>query len=938
MNRIQKLHTAGQSIWLDYIRRNILVTGQFAAEVERGVRGVTSNPTIFANAITGSSDYNSALAQLLEQGATALEAYEILAMEDVRCAAQALKKVYDESGGEDGFVSIEVNPALAHDLEGTVDEAKRLFLAIGMPNVMIKVPATPAGARALEELISIGINVNATLIFNRTHYRMVADAYMAGLEKLSAAGPSIENGSPVERVASVASFFVSRVDSAVDRMLAEKQDKKLAGTIAIANCVASYRLFEELHGEERWHALERVGARRQRMLWASTGTKNPAYSATKYVDQLIGQFTVNTVPPETLEAFVRDGHIDQTLDINAKTAFENLRQLTAIGIDIEAVTGQLQVDGIKAFQDSFDKLLAGIEQKYSDISRGFSSFVARAGSHSKYIREKLQQMTEIDVMSRIWKKDHTLWKPKPDEISNRLGWLHSPEVVRAELNDIREFVASVRADGIETVLLLGMGGSSLAPEVFQMVFNSKPDHPDVQVLDSTHPDAVRETDAGLNYDSTLFLVSTKSGGTVETLSLMNYFYTRALEKMGSVAGTKHFAAITDPGSGLEAMARELKFRKIFLNDPNIGGRFSALSLFGMVPAALIGVDVELLLERAAMMACNSHGCNCPGRADNSAATLGTLIGGLPAKDIDKLTMIFSPELSPFGAWVEQLIAESTGKEGKGVLPVDGEAVGAPESYGTDRLFVYTRTREDHILDKDVQKLEDAGYPVVRILLHDLYDIGGEFFRWEMATAVAGYHMGINPFDQPNVESAKIQARAMLAEFSKQGKLPSPKGGFTENDITCYSDSEADNLVDALSEFFAGHQAGDYLSIQAYLAPHADTDLALEDLHDEIHSRLNLTTTTGYGPRFLHSTGQLHKGDGGNGRFLQFTDKPVNTCPIPDQAGKSDSTVGFETLVAAQSLGDRQALLDNNRRVLRLELGDDAVHKIRHVLHLIKRMK
>ncbi|UCG39432.1 MAG: transaldolase, partial [bacterium] len=477
-------------------------------------------------------------------------------------------------------------------------------------------------------------------------------------------------------------------------------------------------------------------------------------------------------------------------------------------------------------------------------------------------------------------------------------------------------------------LLLGMGGSSLAPDLFRKTFGTREGYLDLRVLDSTDPEAVSVQDDRLDLARTLFIVSTKSGTTVETLSFFKHFYNRTVKALGRKETGSRFIAITDPGSPLERAAAELGFRETFLNDPDIGGRYSALSYFGLVPAALLGVDIERLLERAATKAANCEPVNCPVEGDNTGAILGAFLGTLHNEGVDKMTLVTSPQINALGAWLEQLMAESTGKEGKGILPVDGEIAGPPEVYGRDRLFVYLRTADDHTHDFHLDALEAAGFPAVRIVLADLYDLGGEFLRWEMATAVAGHILGINPFDQPDVESAKVQARNLLARYRQAGALPPSHASFSQEGIEATTGLAAGNLRDAMTGFLSLARAGDYVCIQAYIHPTPESALALGEMRHRIRDRYKLATTLGFGPRFLHSTGQLHKGDAGRGLFIQVTSGDSTDIPIPDEPGKDDSTLGFGVLKAAQALGDRQALLDAGRRVIRFHLTGNQVEGLR----------
>ncbi len=913
MSKLDQLAGLGQAIWLDYIRRSLLTSGELQALVDEGLRGMTSNPTIFDKAIAGSDDYDEDLHCLVAGGASVDDIYEALALEDIREAADILRPVFDRTGGLDGYVSLEVSPRLAHDTGGTVAEARRLFAALGRPNVMIKVPATAAGLPAIEMLIGDGLNINVTLIFALDQYRSVIEAYLAGLERRAAAGGDLSS------VASVASFFVSRIDTAVDRQLddliASGQDhlQSLKGKAAVASAKVAYALFREIFGDPstrgRWQRLADQGARVQRPLWASTSTKNPAYPDTMYVDPLIGPDTVNTLPPATLDAFRDHGTVARTIEVSVEGARQHLARLAEVGVDLDAVCRQLLDDGVASFADSFESLLATIAAKRERLLASVRHS-ASLGAYRPAVDAALDEMVTDRIVARIWAHDHTVWKPNPTEITNRLGWLHTAEAMREQLPRLQELVDLVRADGYTDVLLLGMGGSSLAPEVLGRVFAGQVSGmPALAVLDSTDPGAILAQAEHLDPAHTLFIVSTKSGGTVETLSFFNYFYNYTAAALGTERSGHHFIAITDPGSDLAALAERYSFRDIFFNDPNIGGRYSALSYFGLVPAALVGVDVEKLLGRALAMA-----GDCQAEGDNPGAWLGALLSELAKAGRDKVTFVTSPSLSNFADWVEQLIAESTGKEGKGILPVVGEPLGPPRVYGNDRVFVYLRLDDDEasseVHDAALQALEGSGQPVVRLRLRDLYDLGEQFFLWEMATAVAGHRLGINPFDQPNVEAAKGLAREAVATYRQTGALP--------------VDEPAPLTPAALAGFLAQAQEGDYLALQAYLQPSAEADAALLALRTLLRDRLRLATTVGYGPRFLHSTGQLHKGDGGNGLFIQFTADDPRDAPIPDEAGSPDSAMTFGVLKRAQALGDQRALLDAGRRVIRFHLGSDVV--------------
>jgi len=925
MATIGELTELGQAVWLDYIRRSLIQSGELAAFVTAGLRGVTSNPTIFDKVIAGSADYDGDMQRLVASGISVGEIYEKLVLGDIGLAADVLRPVYVETEGADGFVSVEVSPALAYDTEGTVSEARDLFTRLDRHNIMIKVPATAAGIVAIETLIGYGINVNATLIFSLKQYQAVAEAYIRGLEIL------LESGGDLRRVASVASFFISRVDTAVDAALDKIGNRDFQGTIAIANAKIAYARFRKTFSGDRWQRLAASRARVQRVLWASTGTKNPACSDIRYIEELIGSDTVNTVPPATLRAFLDHGKASTTLEFSLAEAEQNIEHLNDLGIDLDALLEQLQEDGVAAFEKSHEDLMARIAEKRVNLLSRRQHFTFELGAYREMVDRALTEVRDKAVMARIWAHDHTVWKPEPTEITNRLGWLHSAEVVAENIERLDSFADTVRADGYTHALLLGMGGSSLAPEVFGKTFGARDGSFSLSVLDSTDPGAVLAYAETLDLRKTLFIVSTKSGSTVETSSFFNFFYNRAAAAVGEGRAGEHFVAITDPGSSLAELADRFSFRAVFLNDPTIGGRYSALSYFGMVPAALIGMNLQLLLDRSMIMRCNSEACNCPVAGNNMGAQLGVVLGEMAKIGRDKVTLVCSQEIGSFGDWVEQLIAESTGKEGKGILPVVGEPLGAPDIYRDDRVFVCLALAGDDTHREKLAALEAAGHPVVVMTLRDSYDLGGQYFLWEMATAVAGSRMGINPFDQPNVESAKILARDMVAEYKERGRLPVEEPTLVDGDIAVFVPYPVATSGEALRDFIEkGKTDGAYIAIQAYVTPGAETDRALKALRLVMRDRYKIATTVGYGPRFLHSTGQLHKGDAGAGLFIQITAGHERDVPIPDEAEKADSSVSFGVLKMAQAMGDRQALVNGGRRVIRFHIRNNVAGSIQRL--------
>ena len=901
MNAVQQVQAHGQSIWLDYIRRGIIRSGELKQMVRDGISGLTANPSILEKAIVGSDDYDEALVELAQSGKTAEQVYEGLAIEDIRQAADMLRPVYDRTGGADGFACLEISPRVAYDTVGTISEGRRLFAMMERPNVMVKVPTTPQGIPAIRRLTADGINVNVTLIFALDVYQQAVAAYIEGLEDLYG------RGGDVRRVASVASFFLSRLDTAVDALLEDnirkgrEDHRPLLGKTAIASAKTAYARFKETFYGDRFAEMRRNDAHVQRLLWASTGTKNPAYSDVMYVESLIGRDTVNTLPPVTIQAFNDHGKVDVTLERGIGEAEHVLRSLAAVGIDLKQVTDKLLTDGVKAFDDSYTKIMVGVNEKKAKLTTSVPvSVETDLGRYEALVKKTLAKLLEDDVAARIWKKDYTVWKPDPEEITDRLGWLTVTDLMQEQAAEIESFAREVRDAGFRHVVLLGMGGSSLGAEVMRAVFGSDAGFPRLIVLDSTLPSTLKAVTDAIDPARTLFVVSSKSGTTTEPLILHRYFR-NLVEKAGIKEVGRNFIAITDPGTPLAKMGEEQNFRRVFLNPPDIGGRYSVLSFFGLVPAALAGIDIKVLLDRADQM---REGCASCVLVENSPGSwLGACIGCLTLEGRDKLTLVTSPTLASFGLWVEQLIAESTGKDGRGIVPVASEPLASPECYGSDRLFVYLRLKGDDnaATDAAVRAIKTSDQPLIVLDMRDRFDLGGEFFRWEFATAVAGVILGVHPFNQPDVQKAKDATERVLGEYQQAGRLP-----------------EA-HSAGKLSALFSRSQPGDYFDIMAYVHQTTETDGIFSAWRQWVMQRYHIATTLGYGPRFLHSTGQLHKGGPNTGLFLQITAAHQTDLPVPGMP------YSFGVVADAQALGDLQALQAAGRRVVSLRAErDDAV--------------
>src|SRR5215217_3909527 len=769
--------------------------------------------------------------------------------------------------------------------------------------------------------------VDITLIFSIENYEQVAEAFIKGLERRAAEGKNVDG------IASVASFFVSRVDTAIDADLEYKarhasspEEKQrlegLTGRAAVANAKLAYEKYREIFHGPRFAGLKAKGAQVQRCLWASTGTKNPNYSDVLYVDNLIGPETVNTVPPATYTAIRDHGRVEPTLEEGLDECSLLIEQLAEVGIDLKAVTEKLQRDGLAAFVNSFDTLAESIEAKRDALLSGINERLsASLGKYADAVSAAIKEAEKGDVMRRVWRKEAALWKSEEEHqkiIKNSLGWLNVADQMIGVEDDLVAFADRLREKGFKHVVLNGMGGSSLAPEVLRRTFGKQEGYPELLVLDSTDPDAVAAFREKIDPAKTLFVVSSKSGTTTEPLSFYRYWYSE-VGKVKENPG-ENFLAVTDPGTKMEADATRDKFKRVFLNPSDIGGRYSALSYFGIVPAALMGVDIRKLLDRAERVI---HACSQVVPAgENPGARLGAIIGECAKAGRDKLTVVADPKVESFGLWVEQLIAESTGKEGKGVVPVAGEPLAAPSAYGDDRLFVSIAVGKlDSEIESKLKALEAAGHPVVYRTLTDLYDLGEEFFLWEIATAVAGWRLSINPFDQPNVQESKDATKELLEAFKQNGKLQEQTVVAEGEGLTVYADDAA-LAADSVPGIFKAHlgrvKPGDYIALLDYFEESEDAEGIVQQIRTHLRDATHCATTTGYGPRFLHSTGQLHKGGPDSGVFIQVTAADARDVEIPGEP------YTFSTLKQAQALGDFRALVKRGRRVIGIDLSDNTL--------------
>ena len=923
---LTKVRQFRQSIWLDFISRGMLQSGELQSFIDDdGILGMTSNPSIFEKAIAESHDYDAAIQAGAIKGKTAQEIYEMIAVSDIQTAADLFRPTFEREKGLDGFVSLEVSPHLANDAAGTITEARHLWKTVSRSNVLIKVPATAAGLIAIKQLISEGINVNVTLLFSLMRYDQVVEAFISGLEKRG------QDGNSLNGISSVASFFLSRIDIEVDRSL--PTGSALKGKTAIASEKLAYQQFKKVFHGDRFKRLENLGATPQRLLWASTSTKNSHDSDVKFVDALIGAETINTVPIKTLNAYRDHGLPSASLEEGLTSAENEIESLSKIGVDLRKAMQTLEDEGVKKFGLAFDKLMTSIELKRVAAVKGMkASRLVTFVNCGDEVDVRVARLTEERFVKRIWEGDATLWKSEAAEqaqIKNSLGWLHIGEKMENNLDEIDDFVGEIRKAGFAHVVHMGMGGSSLAPLVFARTFASVGGL-SLHILDSTVPESIQAIEKLIVVEKTLFIVATKSGTTAEPIAFKDYFFEKVKDIKGANAG-ENFVAITDAGTPMDRMAQEQKFRRIFRNAKDIGGRYSALSYFGIIPAALSGVDVAEVLNRASLAAHSSSANSID--SESPGLLLGAALGQMALRGKNKVTLIVDDQISTLGLWLEQLMAESTGKEGKGLIPIADESLGAPESYGEDRLFVHIKlktsstTCELRATEQKISVLEKSGCAVVRIGLADKFDLGRAFFLWEFATAVAGSILGINAFNQPNVQESKDNTNRLLAETPAQRRKEKPR--HSEGCLSVYSTVDGTSMKDCLSQFIQLVLPGDYVALLAFLPESPEVTAKLQSIRTHLRDKLKLATTIGYGPRFLHSTGQLHKGGPASGVFMQLTANDSTDLAIPERP------YSFDYFKQAEAEGDLEALRAHGRRVVRINLGHDLLEGLSQLERLMK---
>lgn len=931
MNTLIELFEHGQSYWLDNLTRGKITFGELKRRMhDEGLRGITSNPSIFNKTISNGPDYDVQIDKLVKQGKNPLQIYDALTIKDVQLACDILILVYKQSKGTDGFVSLEVPPYLARDTEGTIIEARRLFGAVGKPNCLIKIPGTKEGIPAIEQLLYEGININITLLFSIEIYAQVAQAYISAIAR------RVAKGKPVDHVISVASVFISRIDVLTDQLLNQyiipseenkntNQNYLFSGKAGIATARLCYQQFKDIFSDENWKKLEDKGAHVQRPLWASTSNKDPLKNDLRYVESLIGKNTVNTLPDETIAAFANHGNIkDDTIEQELGKANELFGELKNKGIDIAFITKQLENEGIQKFTESYNNLIGNLADKRINILGDEASpQKINCGKLDAKVKAAYTSMDEKQIARLLFALDPHLWKKEKeqiDSISKRIGWLTLPNHFTKNTEAIIAFAQTVKDEGFTHAVLLGMGGSSLCSEVSRQTYTATDRYLQLEVLDNTDPAAILNLESKIDLEKTLFIVASKSGNTKETLSFFHYFY-KQLENKKKVQPGNNFIAITDHDTPLVKVAEEFKFKKVFINPPDLGGRFSVLSDFGLVPMALMGIDINAILSSAQQM---QGSCDAVPAAHNPGISLGVVLGIGQKYGRDKITFVLSASITSFGFWVEQLLAESTGKEGKGLIPIHGEKLTDPEHYGKDRIFIHlflpTDSNEED--EKKISALEEVGHPVVRIKLANKLALGGEYYRWEVAAAIAGVVMGINPFDQPNVEESKKNTSLLLERWNNEGAVKITLPLFKMADISVYwgkkikhlASNQYKSAVDIVNSFTALAKPHDYIALLPYFMMTDHRTKILQAWRQSMRDDLKIATTLLNGPRYLHSTGQLHKGGPDTGLYIILIGEEEKDVAIPGEK------FGFATLHEAQALGDFHSLDNKERRVIYINLA------------------
>ncbi|HEX9697971.1 MAG TPA: transaldolase family protein [Acidobacteriota bacterium] len=951
-----KLRDRGQGVWVRHLRRRLVESGALDELIATSaVSGIESDLGVLAAAVARGAEYRPVL-ERLAAGEDIEEVVEGLLAEEARLAADALAGVYESSAGRDGYVSIDVLPQFAEDADELTRAVLRMMRAIERRNVMVRVPPTGSAFAVLETMTADGFHVHVGPVFTVSGLARAAQAFVNGARRHLASGAGAGD------LAALVSFGLAPLEIAIDDALRERiresegdtsSAESLLGNGAVAvakvGCRRQRQVLDRGLGPER----RADGPRMMRLLWTDVATHDPRARDARYVESLIGPDTAVSMSLVSLRAFRDRGVVDATLGQWVDEAAEFLGELESFGIDIEAVGRELE-DRVAADQtDAYDALVIVLEAAAEALAADPRDALAAARSGAPWINAGAEVPAGLVAglgggpsggpsdgpvgglsgglsdgdpgpIRRLWDKDASLWggeQATQELIRNRLGWLDIVDSMRVECEPALRFARRVRDSDVEDVVLLGMGGSSVFADACRRIFGAAY----FKVLDSTLPAEIRRVAGRIDLARTLFVVASKSGTTIETRALADHFYAQTTPMLESPG--ERFVAITDPGTPLEQVAHERGFQHLWLAPPDVGGRFSALSHFGVLPMALMGIDAGAVLESAWSMAvaCSPE----VELAANPGARLGHALHGAWAGGRDKLTFLCGEPVAPFAAWAEQLVAESTGKDGVGLVPVVDEPAAPASDYGDDRLFVGLRLAGDagDAHEALLEALEADGHPVLRFVLRDRHEIGAELFRWQVAIGVAGALMGINPYDEPDVQDSKERTAALLAAqqegepVADRAPLDAGAGWAVFADLERDAELASRQRGDGLGSWLAAHlgraELPDYIGLQAFIAGDGRSRASLASLRRLLVSRLGVATTLGWGPGFLHSTGQLHKGGPAHGLFVQIT---ADDAEDLDCSGHGYS---FATLARAQALGDLKALQERGRRVLRIHLRDAA---------------
>jgi transaldolase/glucose-6-phosphate isomerase len=928
------LRRHGQQLWLRGFRRCYSEAAPVADLIRDGVvTGLCVDLDHLEPALLEGAEYAAARRRVAEKEADAATVGAEALLEDAAHAAALLAR--HSASDETQWLAVDLPPAATMSSDDVVDWARRLREAAGHGQVLVRLPGTPKGLEVLENLAAAGYGAYVQNLFSVDQVEATLAAHQRGLRLARTAGVDLAGA------ALVAAVQLVRLDVAVDELLRDaiargsvERDalETLFGKASVASARVAHAALEKAIRDREWSDLTAAGAPVPRLAWESARNLSPARRDVELMEELVGPNTVSVVTWDGLTALLDHGHPSPRLGRHHEEAREVLTDLGAAGIEIDALAKELQTAATAADREGRARLAPAL----TDAAALPDRMLIAAGGLGAQLESAIDQAAEQQLADRIWARDAELWATDPDDqrhVRNRLGWLSLPETMLEQALPLAA-IAKGRAGGTDQrVALLGMGGSSLGAEAIRTAFAIR----DFDVVDTTVPRGVAVVASRVEPERALFLVSSKSGTTVETLALERFFagQLQSLEDPAS-----RFVAVTDPGTPLHELARERGFLRVWLAPPDVGGRYSVLSVFGMLPAALMSVDIVKLLDRSRRMAVDA-GPHVPA-AQNPAILLGLLMSTAAAAGRNKLTFFTSPRLAGFADWAEQLIAESSGKDGRGIVPVSQEPHGLADAYGDDRIFVQLvmegEAREpatETLLDE----LQAAGHPIVRIRLDDAADIGREFFRWEFATAVACAGMGVNAFDEPNVRDAKQRANAALASVSGGDGLPEPAAIVQEESLKIIvppGDVDAARMVASgggAEDWIGAHlrraRPGDYFAILAFLAPETPTWHALQGLRALVRDRLGVATTAGWGPRFLHSTGQLHKGGDDSGLFLQITADDSSDLEIPGE------NYSFAALARAQAVGDFEALSSRGRRLLRVHLTGPPEQGLARLLELAR---